>query len=266
MPKSQIVRFVAAGDVHGDMADPEALEALYAYCAEYLGPDDLRICLGDAFDFRSLRRGVGAADAESAESLKADIEAGMDFLRRFLRPGSVYLWGNHEHRLDHMIATSGSAIYRDYCQDIKDAINATARKAGARVILPYHAEKGVYRLGPIAMVHGYAHGVQAVHDQAKHYSDRGGALICGHIHRLEQVNTQRHGGGAGFSAGCLCVKEAMAYASSRLATSRWGTGFAAGWVDLKTNQWKIWLVHRISSNPSKWIWQTDLKTWTPSKK
>lgn len=259
---SKPIRFVAAGDVHGDHADPEALEALYAFCDDY--KPDVRVCLGDVFDFRSLRRGVGAADAESAESLKADIEAGMDFLRRFLRPGSVYLWGNHEHRLDHMIATSGSAIYRDYCQDIKDAINRTARQAGAKTILPYHAEKGVYRLGPVAFVHGYAHGATAVHDQAKHYADRGGALICGHIHRLEQVNTQKHGGGAGFSAGCLCVKEAMAYAAGRLGTSRWGSGFAAGWID--GNEYKVWLVHKISSKPAKWIWQTDLKVWMPKKK
>jgi hypothetical protein len=50
----------------------------------------------------------------------------------------------------------------------------------------------------------------------------------------------------------------MAYASHRLATSRWGSGFAAGWVDGK--DWKVWLVHRVGS---RWVWTTDLKVYTP---
>jgi hypothetical protein len=138
------LRFVAAGDNHGDMADPEALGALFAFCKDY--KPDVRIALGDCFDFRSLRRGVGN-DAESAESLKADIDAGLDFLNKY-RP-DVYLFGNHEARLDSLISTSGSAIVRDYCSDVKDGIIRGARKAGAKTILPYHAEKGVYRLQKI---------------------------------------------------------------------------------------------------------------------
>ena len=249
---SKPIRWVAAGDNHGDKADPESLAALAAFCADY--KPDVRIHLGDCFDLRSLRRGVGANDAEAAESLKADIEVGIQMLKSF-RP-TVYLWGNHEHRLDHAISSSGSALIRDYCSDLKDAINREARAAGAKTILPYHAEKGVYRLGPVAFVHGYAHGVNAVHEQGKHYADRGGGLVCGHIHRLEQVNIQKHDGGAAYSAGCLCLKDEMGYASHRLATSRWGSGFAAGWVD--GDNWKAWLVHRVGN---RWIWQTDLKVW-----
>lgn len=250
---SKPIRFVAAGDNHGDLADPEALDALAEFCRDY--KPDVRVMLGDCFDMRSLRG--KADDAEHAESLKDDINAGIAFLRAF-RP-TVYLMGNHEHRLNVAIASTGSAIKRDYCQDILDGITSEAKLAGCKTILPYHAERGVYRLGPVAFVHGYAHGVNAVHDQGKHYADRGGALVCGHIHRLEQVNLQKHQGGAAFSAGCLCRKEDMAYASHRLASSRWGLGFAAGWVD--GDQWKVWLVHRIS--PGRWIWQTDLKIYSP---
>jgi hypothetical protein len=68
-------------------------------------------------------------------------------------------------------------------------------------------------------------------------------------------------GGAAFSAGCLCQKDAMAYASHRLATSRWGSGFAAGWVD--GTDWKVWLVHKVGKS---WIWQTDLRIYTPKKR
>jgi hypothetical protein len=63
-----------------------------------------------------------------------------------------------------------------------------------------------------------------------------------------------------FSAGCLCRKEEMHYASHRIATSRWGSGFAAGWID--GDDWKVFLVHKVGG---RWIWQSDLKVWTPPK-
>ena len=253
---SKPVRFVFASDSHGDMADPEALDALWAFCKDY--KPEVRVAGGDHFDFRSLRRGVGSNDAESGESLKADIDAGKDFLRRF-RP-TVYLWGNHEHRLDNLISSSGSAMVRDYCSDIRDDINRTAKQAGAKVILPYHADRGVFRLGPVAFVHGYAHGVNATTVQGLHYAEAGGALIHGHTHNLASIALTKHGSGNAFSAGCLCQKDAMAYAMHRLASARWGSGFVAGWVN--GANWKAWLVHKVGD---QWVWQTGLRFYTPRK-
>ena len=66
-------RFVAFGDNHGDMADDNAVEALVEFIKDY--KPTVRVHLGDCFDFRSLRRGVGN-DAEGAESLAADIAGG----------------------------------------------------------------------------------------------------------------------------------------------------------------------------------------------
>ena len=254
---SEPTRFVFASDSHGDMADPEALAALWEFCKDY--KPSVRIAGGDHFDFRALRRGVGTSDAESGESLKADLEAGMDFLKRFR--STVYLWGNHEHRLDNLIASSSSALVRDYCQDIKDTINRTARSAGAKTILPYHADLGVYRLGKMAFVHGYAHGENATVKQGLHYAVHGGGLVHGHTHTLASIALTQHGSGNAFSAGCLCQKEAMGYASHRLATARWGSGFVAGWVD--GNDWKAWLVHKVGK---RWVWQTGLRQFTPKTK
>ena len=153
----------------------------------------------------------------------------------------------------------GQAIVRDYCQGIKDHINAHARKCGAKVVLPYHADKGVYRIGPVAMVHGYAHGANATVVQGLHYAPHGGALIHGHTHNLASVALTKHGGGNAFSAGCLCLKDEMAYASHRLATARWGSGFVAGFVTAG-GEYKAWLVHKMGD---QWIWQTELKTFKP---
>ena len=253
---SSPIRFVAFGDNHGDMADENAVEALVEFIKDY--KPTVRVHLGDCFDFRSLRRGVGT-DAEGSESLIADVEAGEDFLER-TKP-TVYLMGNHEHRALALQHSSGSALVRDYCADLYARIKTTAKACGAKTVLDYHAEKGVYRLGQVAFIHGYAHGLNATPEQGRHYADRGGALIHGHTHTLAQVNLTKAEGGAAFSAGCLCQKDAMAYASHRLATSRWGSGFAAGWVDGK--DWKVWLVHRVGT---RWVWTTDLKVFTPKSR
>jgi hypothetical protein len=187
---SKLTKFIFASDSHGDMADPEALAALYEFTKDFGGSSVLKIAGGDQYDFRSLRKGVGT-DKEGAESLQADIEEGKDFFTRW-RP-NVWLWGNHEHRLD-AAQGSGSALVRDYCQGVKDHVNAHARKCGAKVILPYHADKGVYRVGPVAMIHGYAHGANSTVVQGLHYSPFGGALIHGHTHNLASIALTKHGG------------------------------------------------------------------------
>ena len=252
--KPKPIKFVAFGDNHGDLADPEACDALEAFVKDYK-PDE-RIHLGDCFDFRSLRQGVGAHDAESTESHKADLDAGLDFIRRF-RP-TVYLMGNHEARLHRLITQSSSAMIRDYCTDIQDAIHREARKVGVRKIYQYHAEKGVHRLGPVAFIHGYAVGKNATELQGLHYATQGGGLIHGHTHNLSSVALTRHGSGNAFSAGCLCQKQAMDYAAHRLATSRWGSGFVAGWIH--GDEWKAWLVHKVGD---RWVWTSRLTFWEP---
>jgi hypothetical protein len=249
---SRLTKFIFASDSHGDMADTEALSALYEFTKDF--KPDIKVAGGDHYDFRSLRKGVGS-DKEGAESLTMDVYAGEDFFAKW-KP-TVYLWGNHEHRLDSMQG-HGQAIVRDYCTDLKARINRVARQNGAKVILPYHAKKGVYQLGPVAMVHGYAHAENATIKQGLHYAPHGGALIHGHTHNLACVSLTKHGGGAAFSAGCLCIDD-MDYSSRNLASARHGSGFVAGFVT-KGGDYKAWLVHKMGG---VWIWQTELKTFTP---
>ena len=250
---SKLTKFVFASDSHGDMMDEHAFQALLEFTKDFR--PDVRVAGGDHYDFRSLRKGVGT-DKEGAETLKGDIHEGERFFDLW-RP-TVYLWGNHEHRLDTM-QNHGQAIVRDYCSDLKDRINRTARKCGAKVILPYHADLGVYRLGPVAMIHGYAHDANATVKQGLHYANAGGALIHGHTHNLAAIALTKHGSGMAFSAGCLCRKDEMGYATTRLAHSRWGSGFVAGFVTAG-GQYKAWLVHKMGK---EWIWQTELKTFIP---
>lgn len=251
---SKLLKWVACGDNHGDRHDPEAVDALLEFCKKENFAPDFRIHLGDCFDLRSLRS--QAKDKEANESLKEDLDEGVKFLRKF--SPDVWLWGNHEARLDHTIASSGDAKEVDYCQSIKDQLMREARKIGCTKVLPYHADLGVFELGKIAFAHGYSHSTRAVQEQGAHYATRGGGFVCGHIHRLEMVALRKWGGGAAYSAGCLCDKNAMTYASHRLGSAMWGSGFSCGWTD--GQDWKVMLVHKVGR---RWVFPTNLKLYDP---
>jgi len=245
-------KFVFASDSHGDMCDDESLQALYAYCKDF--KPDLRIAGGDHFDMRSLRKGA-MSDTEGAESLKDDVEHGIDFLHKF-RP-TYLLKGNHEYRLTHMARSHPAAVVRDYCSDLEARINREAYKAGARRILPYHHKLGLLRVGPISAHHGIGTNLTKM---GMHYAEEGGLFMCGHGHTGHQVNLPKHGGGAAYMSPCLCRIDDMDYASNYLGTARWNNGFIAGWFQGK--DWKAWIIHRIGD---RWLWQSDLTVWTPPK-
>lgn len=250
---SKPTKFVFASDSHGDMADEESLQALYAYCKDF--KPDIRIAGGDHFDLRSIRKGA-MGDAEGAESLKEDLDCGIDFLHKF-RP-TYYLKGNHEYRLEHMKKTHASALVRDYCSDTEDKIDREARRSGVKRILPYHGKRGLLRIGPISSHHGIGTNLTKL---GMHYATEGGLFMCGHGHTGHQVNLPKHNGGAAYMAPCLCRIDDMDYAANYLGTARWNNGFIAGWYS--DNDWKAWIIHRIGK---KWLWQSDLTVWTPPNK
>lgn len=250
MPKYQT--FIAVGDNHGDKVDPMAFDGMVAFLKDF--KPQHRIHLGDCFDFRSIRRGVGASDRESHESLKEDVEMGFEFISA-LRP-TVFHYGNHEDRLHQLMTGSSSGLIRDAAFDQDQKIKSFLRQNGCKKVLPYHADLGVHRIGPITTVHGYTCGKNAVDEQATHYGTPGGAVIMGHIHRIACVNAKKHGGVVGFSGGCMCLKREMDYAKNRLATSQWGLGWTYGIIE--GNEWKVWQAHRFNDG---WIWTTEIRTW-----
>lgn len=247
---SKVIKFVFASDTHGDLACDEALTALYEYCSDF--KPDIRIAGGDHYDLRSIRKGA-SGDREACESMLADIDAGKQFFAKF-RP-THYQKGNHEHRLAMHARSHTSGLVRDYCADKDDEISRHARKCGAKVVLPYHHKLGVLRIGPLTTHHGIGTNLQRM---GMHYATDGGIFICGHGHTGHQVNLPKHNGGAAYMAPCLCRIDEMDYASGYLNTARWNNGFVAGWIS--GNDCKAWIVHKVGG---RWIWQTDLKVWTP---
>lgn len=142
-------RFVAVADTHGDMIDPQTEEAIYAFCADF--KPTVRIHMGDAFDFRCLRR--KATDEERAEGLEADWEAGERLLRRFFEGGTenYYLRGNHSFALgtDLLTRTGWKPVETVTADDEVAEFDVASRAVfySHPLALVRHPEQTVYSIG-----------------------------------------------------------------------------------------------------------------------
>lgn len=214
--------FVIVGDNHGDQIDPLTEKALFSHLAD-LKPS-IRIHVGDAWDFRNLRK--GASDDEKAHSLQDDWEAGNDFLRRFFDGGkrNHFLRGNHDERI-YRFRESCSGLVRDYASDACKRLEQVVKRCKADM-LPYDARNGILRIGQIKCVHGYFAGRNAASRHAAVY----GNVIFGHIHTVEQYPVETDDGPKeARSIGCIC-KVDMDYNQHMPSKLRHNNGWAFGWM------------------------------------
>lgn len=216
-------RFIAVADSHGDMIDPESEQAVLSFIQEF--KPTVRVHLGDAFDFRCLRR--GASDDEQAEGLAQDWDMGSDFLRRFFDGGkrNFFLEGNHSRRLTQMVDTT-KGVAREYAREGVKRFDQLLKRCRVVEHLPYDSRLGVLRLGELKMVHGYAAGIGAATKMARAY----GNVIFGHIHTIEIAAVDSdEGPKEARCIGCLC-KTDMPYNAHQLNKLRHSNGFAYGFL------------------------------------
>ena len=239
--------FIAWGDTHGDLVCKDSLAALQKHIKIFKPKH--RICLGDNFDFRALRAGIRNTESDAYDDLVSFLTLGYMMIDK-LKP-TVYLMGNHEHRLYRAAEDHSNGLIRQYAKDGIDKLEGHLRKSGCKV-LPYNYDKGVHVINSVAFVHGYTANQNSVKQHAEIYSPKGGATVMGHLHRIESVSAIRHGGAKGYSGGCLCDIKRMGYASHRTATRRWDNGWLFGIIGKKG--FKIWQVEKVSGHwimPSK---------------
>lgn len=236
-----IETFIAFGDNHGDLVEPETEAKLVKHINKgWMGkPFKHRIHLGDVIDARPARR--GATGAERGESMKADRDSAVSFIRK-TRP-TVMLLGNHCDRLWQLAATQGAGggAEADLAADTVDTLKRTLREVGCKVVKPYHIKLGKWKLGPITFIHGYQSGAAAVRDSAMTYNCE--CLIMGHLHRIHRENVKKEDGCVGISAGCIGDIERMDYAKKTPAMLTWGNGWVYGYWNRKTNKWKAFEAH-----------------------
>lgn len=234
--------FIFASDLHGDRQDHDAVEGLLKFTEEF--QPDVKIFGGDLFDFSPLMRNADAADKR--DSMEADVEAGMQFLKTW-QP-NYFLLGNHDDRLWQTAQKHSIGIVRDTARmGIKD-IEQTCRAYKCKM-LPYDVDKGVLQLGKIAFVHGYFHGaVSATKQHAMTFAPEGGCCIHGHIHSIQTFSAPRRGGASAISAGCL-TQTSMEWNRAKVNRLAHEAGWCFGYYSNKS--WAAWLVRRFDG---EWLW------------
>ena len=245
--KRNFQTFIAWGDSHGDHVCKDSLAALHRHIQKF--KPDHRICLGDGFDFRALRAGIRNTESDAYDDLVSDLTQGYIMIEK-LRP-TVYLMGNHEHRIYRAAEENSNGLVRQYAKEGVTKLEKHLRGSGCKVY-PYHYEKGVHLINKVAFVHGYTANQHSVKQHAEIYAPSGGAVVMGHLHRIEAVSAVRRGGAKGYSGGCLADIPRLTYAAHRPATRRWENGWLFGVIGKKG--FKIWQVEKLEGQwvmPSK---------------
>lgn len=236
-------RFIFASDVHGDMQEPAANEALFKF-VEIWKPK-LRIFGGDLWDFRAIRK--GASEDERRESMAADYEAGLRWLKKF-KP-NYFLRGNHDERLWELAAKRNGPC-SDYAFSGVVEITNLLDKMRCQM-LPYHHRDGVLRIGHLKMLHGFYAGINAARQTALVY----GSALFGHVHTIDEHSIPGLERRVARSVGCLC-RLTMDYNARTPSALRHSHGFAYGIVNEKTGSYNVWQAEEIDG---KWTLPTGMK-------
>ena len=227
-------KFAFVTDVHGDMQDPASVTAFHKFCAMW--KPTVRVCGGDAFDFRAIRK--GASDEEKRDSMLEDFRMGWEFMETF-KP-TVYLLGNHCQRLWDL-AAADKGVTSDFAKKCTAEIEGNLKRMKCRVF-PYDRRAGVFELGKLRMVHGFGGGGKTM---ARTHANAYGHVLMGHNHSIDYFSSPSLDGRFGMSVGCLCDLD-MDYLHSSIGSLAHANGWAYGAVNTRTGDFKVWQAEKIA--------------------
>lgn len=173
-----VKRIMLCSDSHGDAIDSKTANAFLARKKDFK-PDTV-IHLGDAWDFKSIRRGASAE--EKACSMLDDYTAGCEWLESVYKGkhDNFFCWGNHDWRV-HDVADGADGPRSDAAQLIIEKSNYLFRKHNVSTT-PFDTRKGVLRLGKMAFIHGYCHSQNAAKKHAETYGGMASHVFAGDLH------------------------------------------------------------------------------------
>jgi predicted phosphodiesterase len=225
-------RWLFASDVHGDQQDSAAVNAMLAFSRDF--KPHYRICGGDVWDFRALRG--KASEEEKRDSLRADFEAGLAFLKSF--SPTCLIRGNHDERLWDFARRDNGPL-SDYAGDLCERVCERGLPAGCEH-LRYHKRAGVYRLGQLKFLHGFYCGTTAARQHALAY----GACVYGHVHARDSASVPGFERRTAQGVGCLCTLD-FDYDSKSPGSLRHSQGWAYGVIDEKTGQYEVFVAEGV---------------------
>lgn len=235
-------RFIGGWDIHGDQQDPAANDVFFQFCD--IWKPHIRICGGDLWDMRPLRK--GASREEQEESLKGDIAAGLAWFKRF-RP-HYFLRGNHDERLWEFRDTAKGLAQdaaADGCRDIEAAVNRINCK-----MLPYHVRDGVLRIGHAKFLHGFFTGIYSARQHAATF----GSCMFGHVHYIDEHSIPGLERRVGRAVGALCLLN-MKYLERKPGSLKHAHGFPYGIIDDQTGDYFTWQAEEING---AWMLPSDI--------
>lgn len=230
MQSGKWIPWAAAFDFHGDYHSPKTKAAFLKFLKDF--KPVVRVFGGDLWDFRALRN--RASEDERRESMLADFAEGKLFLEEF-KP-QWFLRGNHDERL-WLAAESQNGIIADAATNGVNEIEKFCEKLGC-IIRPYHKSKGYCTIGNLTVMHGFdLGGINALRAHAQIY----GSCLIGHFHRAEELSVPFHRQPLrAWISPALCKLD-MEYASRHPRTLSQKSGWAWGYVNLKTGEYKTFL-------------------------
>ncbi len=222
-------KILIVGDSHGDHIDLRCRDALLEFKKDF--KPDVLVHLGDAWDYRALRKGATAD--EKAEHGKKDHDMGKAFLKEYFKGKAkekIYVWGNHDMRpMDNLESTNG--ILREHCENIVEDQLRTLRQCGIKETdYFYDSRKGVYELYPFRLVHGFASAENSAKQHAIMYGGKFPCVVAGHNHYAQRWRECSLDRKEGISNPCMCGLDPD-YARANKRKLRHCKGWTYGWYE-----------------------------------
>lgn len=241
---SNFTKFLGGWDIHGDAQDEDANKAFFSFAKVW--KPEIRICGGDLFDFRPLRK--KASREELSQDMVADFDAGEEWFKKF-QP-TYYLRGNHCERLWEL-TESLDGKERTFAKDGVKKITSLVSKMGCKM-LPYHKRHGILQLGHLKALHGFFTGAHASASTATVY----GSCFFGHAHAIESHPVPGLERRMARQVGCLCKLD-MPYNARHVRTLRHAHGFVYGILNKKDGTYHAWQAEEVNGI---WALPSDIVT------
>ena len=227
---SDYEKSIFIGCTHGDLFDESNESIIKNFIADWKPKH--RVHLGDAWDFRALRKKAEAE--ERAEGIQRDYQAGLQLLKWF-KPTLMTL-GNHDHRVWRAAHETSNGVLAELCGQFANTIEDDLRKLRIQWV-PW----GVHNyltlpMGGPKLLHGY----RSTMYPAKAHFDNYGPCITAHVHRPDSHEARHIDGGKAFCVGTLGDIKKMTYADNYPAKLGWRQSFLYGLHHKRTGKWQAW--------------------------
>lgn len=223
---------IFVGCSHGDLVCQDAVKAVKRFMDQWKPKH--RVHLGDAWDFRALRRGAGPE--ERAEGIRYDYNCGLEFLDWF-KPQILTL-GNHDHRPFRAADEFSNGPLADLMTGFCDQMTDDLRKRKIQWKQYGVDQYATLPMGGPKLLHGYRSTV----NPAKSHFDHYGPCILAHVHKPDFHAARHIDGGKAFTVGTLANLSKMTYADGYTAKLGWRNSFLYGIHHSKTGKWEAWPV------------------------